>query len=111
MTHLQEITPAAFANEVLQATGPVVVDFCAPWCGPCKMLAPALDQFAGELAGQVIIVKLNVDDAPELAAQYGITGVPTLKLFRAGQPVDEVVGMPAPAALKRWLQQAVSVPA
>ena len=111
MNHLREINAADFETEVLRANGPVVVDFYAPWCGPCKMLAPVLDQVAGEMAGQVKIVKLNVDNAQELAGQYDITGVPTLKLFRDGQAVDEVVGMPSPGALKRWLQQAPTVPA
>jgi thioredoxin 1 len=112
MTHLREINAAEFDTAVLRATEPVVVDFYAPWCGPCKMLAPVLDQVAGELAGQVRMVKLNVDDAHELAARYGITGVPTLKLFRDGKAVDEVVGMAPPATLKRWLQQAATaVPA
>lgn len=110
MNHLREINAADFESEVLRASGPVVVDFYAPWCGPCKMLAPVLDQFAGELAGQVKIVKLNVDNAQELAGQYDITGVPTLKLFRDGKAVGEVVGMPSPGALKRWLQQAATVP-
>ena len=100
MNHLRKINAADFESEVLRASGPVVVDFYAPWCGPCKMLAPVLDQFAGELAGQVKIVKLNVDNAQELAGQYDITGVPTLKLFRDGKAVGEVVGMPSPGALE-----------
>lgn len=111
MNHLREINAADFESEVLRASVPVVVDFYAPWCGPCQMLAPVLDQSAGELAGQVKIVKLNVDDAQELVGQFDITGVPTLKLFRDGQAVDEVVGMPSPGALRRWLQQAAAVPA
>lgn len=111
MEHLREINAVDFETEVLRASGPVVVDFYALWCGPCKMLAPVLDQFASELPGQVKIVKLNVDNAQELAGQYDITGVPTLKLFRDGQAVDEIVGMPSPGALRRWLQQAAAVPA
>ena len=109
--NIPTVGEANFDAEVIKAGRPVVVDFFAPWCGPCKMLAPVLDQFASELAGQVKIVKLNVDNAQDLAGQYNITGVPTLKLFRDGQAVDEVVGMPSPGALKRWLQQAAAVPA
>lgn len=108
MKNVIELSGSEFESSVLQASTPVLVDFYAPWCGPCKMLAPLLEQVAGEMAGRVKFTKLNVDEAPEIASQYDITGVPTLKLFRNGAAVDEVVGMLPPAVLKRWLEQAAA---
>jgi thioredoxin 1 len=87
MKNIIELTEANFEQEVLKAEGPVVVDFYAPWCGPCKMLAPLLEQLAGELAGKLKFVKLNVDEAPVLAGRYDITGVPARMLFRGGNVV------------------------
>ena len=107
MKNIIELTETNFEQEVLKAEGPVMVDFYAPWCGPCKMLAPLLEQLAGEFAGKVKFVKLNVDDVPELSADHEITGVPTLILFRGGNVVDRVVGFPGPRALKVWLDKAV----
>ena len=109
MKNIIELTEANFEQEVLKAEGPVVVDFYAPWCGPCKMLAPLLEQLAGELAGKLKFAKLNVDDAPELSADHEITGVPTLLLFRGGNVVDQVVGFPGPRVLKAWLDKAVGL--
>jgi thioredoxin 1 len=107
MKNIIELTEANFEQEVLKAEGPVVVDFYAPWCGPCKMLAPLFEQLAGELAGKLKFVKLNVDEAQELSADHEITGVPTLMLFRGGNVVDRVVGFPGPRVLKVWLDKAV----
>jgi thioredoxin 1 len=107
MKNIIELTEANFEQEVLKAAGPVVVDFYAPWCGPCKMLAPLLEQLAGELAGKLKFVKLNVDNAPELSADHEITGIPTLMLFRGGKVVDRVVGFPGPRMFKTWLDKAV----
>jgi thioredoxin 1 len=109
MKNIIELTEANFEPEVLKAAGPVVVDFYAPWCGPCKMLAPLLEQLAGDLAGKLKFVKLNVDAAPELSADHWITGVPTLMLFRDGKAVDQVVGFPGPRQLKAWLDKAASL--
>lgn len=108
MNNIVEVTESNFANEVLQATVPVVVDFYAPWCGPCKMLGPLLDQLAGEFQGRLKFVKLNVDNAPELASNYDVTGVPTLASFNGGQLLDTMVGLAAPKALKAWLEAAAA---
>ena len=104
MKNIIELNEAAFETEVLQAAGPVLVDFYAPWCGPCLMLAPLLEQFAGKFAGKIKFAKVNVDDAPALAGRFQITGVPTLMLFANGRLVDQIVGMPAPAKLKAWIE-------
>jgi thioredoxin len=108
MKNTIELDETNFDPEVLQAAGPVLVDVYAPWCGPCKMLAPLLEQLAGEFTGKIKFAKLNVDDAPELAGRYDITGVPTLMLFRDGKPVDQMVGLAAPRALKTWLEKAAN---
>ena len=106
MKNIIELNETNFEPEALAASGPVLVDFYASWCGPCKMLAPFLEQLAGEFAGKIKFAKLNVDEAPEAAGRYHITGVPTLMLFRDGQAVDHMVGFAAPRALKTWLEKA-----
>jgi thioredoxin len=106
MKNIIELSEQSFDREVLGAALPVVVDFYAPWCGPCKMLAPLIEQVAGEFQGRILFGKLNVDDAPQLAGTLQITGVPTLMLFRGGQLVDTKVGLLPPRALKAWLEQA-----
>lgn len=81
-----------FKSEVLQSSTPVLVDFWAEWCGPCKMLSPIIDQIAGELGGKMKVAKLNVDEAPDLAGQYNVMSIPTLLIFKNGEPVDQIVG-------------------
>ena len=109
MKNIVELTENNFEAEVLQANLPVMVDFYAPWCGPCKMIAPLIEQLADEYAGRIKFIKANVDETPDLAAQFRIEGVPTLMLFRAGKQVDQVVGFPGPRALKNWLDRAAGV--
>lgn len=94
------ISSAEFQSKVLQATEPVLVDFFATWCGPCKMLAPTLDAVAAEVAGRAKVYKVDVDQSPDVAAQYGVMSVPTLILFKGGQPVKQMIGaQPKPALL------------
>ncbi len=100
MSNVSEISEASFPAEVLQSNLPVLVDFYAVWCGPCKMIAPALDALAGEFAGRVKVVKVDVDQAPGLAGQFRISSVPTLMIFKGGQPIDSMVGAPSPKALR-----------
>jgi thioredoxin 2 len=99
---LVEATPAAFAEEI-QASVPVVVDFWAPWCGPCRIISPLVERAASEHAGRLKVVKLNIDDAPELADRYSIRGIPQLIMFKDGQEADRIVGAVAAPQLQAWL--------
>ena len=92
MTDIPKLTEATFETEVLKSCVPVMVDFTAPWCGPCKLLEPVITQLSTEWGSKVKVVKLNVDDNTNLAVQYGVMGVPTLILFVNGQPVQRVSG-------------------
>lgn len=105
MKSILELNETNFEPEVLKAVGPVLVDFFAPWCGPCKMLAPLLEQLAVEFMGKIKFARLNVDDAPELAGRYAITGVPALILFHGGNVIDQIVGLAPPSLLKKWLEK------
>jgi thioredoxin len=106
MKAIIELDETNFEAEVMQAAGPVLVDFYAPWCGPCKMRAPFLEELTGEFSGRIKFAKVNVDDAPKLADQYNITGVPTLILFRAGKIIRQIVGLPSARSLTDALEQA-----
>ena len=97
-----------FQADVLQANEPVVVDFWAEWCGPCKMIAPALEEIATELGGKVKIAKLNIDENPELAAKFGVRSIPTLMIFKAGEVADLQVGAAPKTALSHWINGAVA---
>ena len=98
------VTKNNFKSEVLDSTTPVLVDFWASWCGPCRMLTPVVDQIAQERAGAVKIAKINVDDEPQLAAQFGVMSIPTLVLFRDGQPVSKSVGVRPKQAILGMLE-------
>lgn len=93
------VSDQSFSNDV-EGQGTVVVDFWAPWCGPCKMLSPILEELSAELGDDVKIAKLNVDENPETASRFGVMSIPTLIFFKDGQPVDKVVGLNSKESLK-----------
>jgi len=101
----KQVTDADFSAEVLQSQEPVLVDFWAEWCGPCRAIAPVLEELSGELEGKVKIVKLNVDENPNTTVQYGVRSIPTMILFKGGEPADMKIGAGSPkAALAKWLE-------
>ncbi|MCX8108093.1 MAG: thioredoxin [Verrucomicrobiae bacterium] len=108
MSNIVEIGKEQFQTEVLQSKQPVLVDFYATWCPPCRALAPTLDSIANEFAGRAKVVKINVDDAPELAADYGITSIPTLIFFKDGNIVESIVGAVSQRVLRSKLNSLVT---
>ena len=101
-----KVDTSNFQSEVLESAEPVVVDFWAEWCGPCKMIAPSLEEIATELAGKVKVAKLNIDENPELAAQFGVRSIPTLAMFKGGEVADIKVGAAPKTALSAWISSA-----
>lgn len=95
-----------FQAEVLDSTEPVVVDFWAEWCGPCKMIAPSLEEISNEMAGKVKVVKVNIDENPEIAAKFGVRSIPTLAMFKGGEVADIKVGAAPKTALSSWISGA-----
>ena len=100
-----QVTDSTFQQEVLDSPAPVLVDFWAPWCGPCRMVAPVVDEIAEQYDGQVKVVKLNTDENPNIASQYGIRSIPTLMIFKGGQRVDMVVGAVPKTTLANTLEK------
>jgi thioredoxin 1 len=104
---VNKISDATFDNEVLKSKEPVVVDFWAEWCGPCRQIAPALEEIAGSMNGKVKIVKLNIDENPATAAKYGIMSIPTLMLFKNGELASRQVGAAPRQKLEQWITGAM----
>ena len=107
MAKPKEVTDDDFDKEVLQATKPVLVDFWAPWCGPCRMVAPIVEELAQEYDGKVELVKLNTDDNPNTAVKYGIRSIPTLLVFKDGEHVGQIIGFRPKSDLKQRLDAVV----
>jgi thioredoxin 1 len=100
----KSVTDQSFQDDVLGAPGPVLVDFWAEWCGPCRMIAPALEEIAVDLVEKVTIAKLNIDENPETPGRYGVRGIPTMLLFKDGQPIAQKVGAAPRSQIQQWLE-------
>lgn len=105
--HIKNVSDDSFANDVLQSEQPVLVDYWAAWCGPCKMIAPILEEVASEFAGKVTVAKLNVDENQQTAAKFGIRGIPTLMLFQNGEVKATKVGAVSKSQLTEFLNQSL----
>jgi thioredoxin 1 len=105
---INELDKDTFSKNVLEAQKPVLVDFWAPWCGPCRAVAPIVEDLAKEYAGKVEFAKVNVDEAPVIASNYGVMSIPTLIVFKDGKPVEQVIGYKAKGDLKKLLDNALA---
>ena len=101
----KQVTDSSFQTDVLGAEGPVVVDFWAEWCGPCKQITPALEEISAEMGDRVTIAKINIDDNPETPSNYGVRGIPTLIMFKNGEVADTKVGALPKNQLQQWIEQ------
>ena len=108
MGNVLEISDQTFDQEVLKADTPVLIDFWAPWCGPCKAIAPVVEEVAGTYAGRLKVVKMNVDDNPQTPSRYGVRGIPNLILFKRGQVADQIVGAVPRAHLVKAIDSALA---
>lgn len=103
-----DVTDANFQDQVLKSQKPVLVDFWAPWCGPCKIVGPIVEELATEYKDKVDVVKMNVDDNPQVSGQYGVMSIPTLMVFKNGQPVKSTIGAQPKEALKQMVDEAIA---
>ncbi|GBR46807.1 MULTISPECIES: thioredoxin TrxA [Neokomagataea] len=101
------VTDSSFEQDVLKAEGPVLVDFWAEWCGPCKMIAPALEEIGAEFQGRVKVAKVNIDSNPEAPTQFGVRSIPTLIVFKDGKPVAQQLGAMPKSQLKAWVEKSI----
>lgn len=108
MAKPRDVTDTSFDSDVIKSKRPVLVDFWAPWCGPCRMVSPIVEELADEYEGRVGFAKLNTDDNPNTAIRYGIRSIPTLLLFKDGQPVEQVIGFRPKEDLKKRIEAALS---
>lgn len=103
-----KVTDATFEAEVLKSETPVVLDFWAEWCGPCKMIGPSLEELSDEMAGKIKVAKINVDENPGVAGKMGIRSIPTLLLFKGGQLASQKVGAAPKGALSKWIEDSIA---
>jgi thioredoxin 1 len=102
-----KVSDASFQADVLSSKVPVLVDYWAEWCGPCRMIAPALEELAGEMVGKVVIAKMNIDESPNTPQKYGVRGIPTMMIFKDGQVAATKVGALPKSKIKEWIESAI----
>ena len=107
MADITELSSSNFEQEVLKSSQPVLVDFWAPWCGPCRMIGPVVEELAGENADSLKVAKINIDDAQDIAATYGVSSIPTLMIFKNGDVIDRFVGVQPKSRLQEAVDQAL----